>query len=211
MKCCTKCGTEKPLSEFGRDKNRSDGLNPWCKACNAANARRWRGADLDRAKATQRASYQRNRESRIAHVHEYAQQHKVEVSALHRKQYQRTREHRLERAREYRLANPVAVAEAKWRAMEKKPDLYRAIGQAKSARRYARLRGALVVPFTREQLADKMAYWGNRCWVCGKPMEQVDHVKPLAKGGPHVLANLRPICRSCNRKKWHQWPLQAVS
>lgn len=32
-KICTKCGRELPLSEFNKDKNRKDGLHPWCKEC----------------------------------------------------------------------------------------------------------------------------------------------------------------------------------
>ena len=33
IKVCTKCQLPKPLSEFSKDKNRKDGLNPWCKFC----------------------------------------------------------------------------------------------------------------------------------------------------------------------------------
>lgn len=68
-------------------------------------------------------------------------------------------------------------------------------------------RAATVAPFTREQLAARMAYFGNRCWICAGPFEQVDHVKPLAKGGPHMLANLRPSCAPCNNRKRARWPL----
>ena len=57
-----------------------------------------------------------------------------------------------------------------------------------------------------QQLAAKLSYWGNRCWLCRGPATQVDHVKPLAKGGPHCLANLRPICGSCNSRKQDTWP-----
>lgn len=33
MKRCTRCRTDKPLSEFGKDKSRRDGLYPYCRAC----------------------------------------------------------------------------------------------------------------------------------------------------------------------------------
>jgi len=52
-----------------------------------------------------------------------------------------------------------------------------------------------------------MSYWGNKCWMCEGPFEHVDHVKPLSKGGPHILANLRPACASCNASKNDRWPL----
>ena len=67
----------------------------------------------------------------------------------------------------------------------------------------ARKREATIVGFTAEQLAARIAYYGNRCWLC--------HVKPLAKGGPHMLSNLRPACSSCNRAKSDKWPLTAVA
>lgn len=74
-------------------------------------------------------------------------------------------------------------------------------------RRYASVkRGCAVYPFTTEQLAAKVAYWGHRCWICRGPFEAIDHVKPLAKLGPHMLANLRPICTACNTRKRDRWP-----
>lgn len=74
----------------------------------------------------------------------------------------------------------------------------------REAARRARLRGNLVVPFTAEQLAARLSMWPG-CWRCGQSSEQVDHVKPIAAGGPHCLANLRPICAPCNRRKWSTW------
>jgi hypothetical protein len=32
-KICSKCGLEKPISEFNKDKNHKDGLQTWCKEC----------------------------------------------------------------------------------------------------------------------------------------------------------------------------------
>lgn len=39
------------------------------------------------------------------------------------------------------------------------------------------------------------------CAYCGKPATDLDHVIPLVKGGPNVLTNLIPSCRSCNSSK----------
>jgi Autographiviridae endonuclease VII len=35
MKICTKCKLEKKLIEFPKDKQKKDGLHPYCKACHA--------------------------------------------------------------------------------------------------------------------------------------------------------------------------------
>jgi hypothetical protein len=76
---------------------------------------------------------------------------------------------------------------------------------------------ALTIPFTHEQWEQRMSMWGGRCAYCGccfdedHPMQK-DHVIPLSKGGPHILANLRPACSRCNNskgikslKEWFEW------
>lgn len=65
------------------------------------------------------------------------------------------------------------------------------------------------IPFTLEQLQQRMAYYGNKCWICKvAPFEHVDHVKPLSKGGAHALCNLRPACATCNLRKRAKWPFK---
>lgn len=63
--------------------------------------------------------------------------------------------------------------------------------------------GALRI--TPQQVAARMQFWGNRCWMCHGPFEHIDHVKPISKGGPHMLANLRPACQACNQSKSAHW------
>jgi hypothetical protein len=41
MKKCTKCGVEKPLSEFHKNKNTNDGLQYICKICSLINGKKW--------------------------------------------------------------------------------------------------------------------------------------------------------------------------
>lgn len=68
--------------------------------------------------------------------------------------------------------------------------------------------GGIVVLFSAEQKAARFSLWGGRCWICGiADATQDDHVKPISKGGSHCLANLRPICQSCNASKGGRWPL----
>lgn len=56
-----------------------------------------------------------------------------------------------------------------------------------------------------EDLESKLAYWGGKCWMCPAPFEHWDHVKPISKNGPNVLANLRPACARCNISKSASW------
>lgn len=59
---------------------------------------------------------------------------------------------------------------------------------------------------TADHIKARCEMWGDRCYLCGAPMQAIDHVIPLAKGGTHWPANLRPICRTCNSKKRDRWP-----
>lgn len=54
---------------------------------------------------------------------------------------------------------------------------------------------------TPEQIAARVAYYGGCCAYCGGPYEELDHVVALAAGGSAWPSNLRPSCRSCNRRK----------
>lgn len=68
--------------------------------------------------------------------------------------------------------------------------------------------GGIVLDFTADQRTARFALWGGRCWICGiAGATEVDHVKPISKGGSHCLANLRPICKKCNTRKRNVWPL----
>lgn len=80
--------------------------------------------------------------------------------------------------------------------------------RTESARRAQR--NAAATTFTESDLALRLSMFPG-CWVCGGPKDQVDHVKPLAAGGAHLLANLRPICAPCNRRKSAQWPWPLVA
>lgn len=58
--------------------------------------------------------------------------------------------------------------------------------------------------FTYEEWLDLLIACGFRCTYCHAiPSEglQMDHIFPLAQGGPHCLANVTPACGPCNRAK----------
>jgi len=63
---------------------------------------------------------------------------------------------------------------------------------------------------TKEQRAARWDVFGGKCYICGKEAEELDHVKPLAKGGANWPCNLRPICKSCNSRKRTIWPFSEV-
>lgn len=75
-----------------------------------------------------------------------------------------------------------------------------------SANRRAAKRERCTGDISWEDIQAKFAYWGTRCWMCGSTERlTIDHVKPLSKGGWHVLGNIRPACLSCNCSKNNKW------
>lgn len=94
---------------------------------------------------------------------------------------------------------------------KRNPARYAVANRAGAARRRAILAEVLMIPYTESQLEARLAFYGFSCWICGGPFEHLDHVKPLAAGGPHILANLRPACGSCNMSKSATWPFTPKS
>ena len=39
------------------------------------------------------------------------------------------------------------------------------------------------------------------CAICGGKADQIDHIKPISRGGTNDRENLQPICKACNSKK----------
>lgn len=61
----------------------------------------------------------------------------------------------------------------------------------------------LMTPKLREQIAKRDNY---TCQLCGKYMPdgvglQIDHIKPISKGGKTIISNLQVLCSKCNSKK----------
>ncbi|MEV3856092.1 HNH endonuclease signature motif containing protein [Streptomyces sp. NPDC050095] len=49
--------------------------------------------------------------------------------------------------------------------------------------------------------ADVLVRWGGCCY-CDGPAEELDHVVPLAHGGPDIASNVVASCRDCNARKY---------
>ncbi len=47
---------------------------------------------------------------------------------------------------------------------------------------------------------------GHRCQYCGRPAENLDHVLPRSRGGPHSWENVVASCRGCNARKEDRLP-----
>jgi 5-methylcytosine-specific restriction endonuclease McrA len=231
-KRCRRCDTHQPLSEFYKRGVSPDGLHLYCKTCqkflNAEKHLISRGLlvrvpkrPIDRrcARCEKRkplddfhhmASKGEHRRSPWCKPcsNAYSRARFAADPALRAarviwsQEWQRSNPDRVrESAARYRAAHPEAVA-ARHRAWQlANPER----AKAHRVKRQATKKRATVVHFPSAALAERMNYFGNRCWMCRGPFEQVDHVKPLSKGGLHILSNLRPACSDCNNRKHAKW------
>jgi 5-methylcytosine-specific restriction endonuclease McrA len=162
---------------------------------------RYNSANSDRKREWNRSWYERNRE----HVRNYR-----------RKQWIANRDELLRAGAAYRAANRerlAARARAYYQVNKHQKHAYQAAYRASNKQtiqrlshlRYLRSKSGKFQAPPPELLAAKWRYWGNSCWMCGGSATTIDHVKPLSKGGSHLLANLRPACKPCNSSKHARW------
>jgi 5-methylcytosine-specific restriction endonuclease McrA len=156
-------------------------------------AQRWQAENRERYRAHKKQYNQDNPHVVRARNRRYYDQHRERLKQAAREWYKtsdyfrQNREAHYERKRAFYAANPGWSAESQ-------------------RRRRAQKIATCVVAFDPKLLASKLAYWGFKCWMCGGEPTGWDHVKPLSKGGSHVLANLRPACQPCNSRKLNRWP-----
>jgi 5-methylcytosine-specific restriction endonuclease McrA len=206
-KRCGRCKKIQEIQQFGLDRGRKDGLNVWCRGCKSKARRR----EYLRVKREQRFGVQlqldldvktcpRCRKLKVASGFGVDRNRKGDLAPYCRDcthiimtaLYARQSDKWLARTMKWRRENPRAASDI-------------------ALRRLARKRNATIVPFTKGQLDAKWAYWAGKCWICGTTATATDHVKPLAKGGAHMLCNLRPICQPCNSRKGSRWPFDLNS
>jgi 5-methylcytosine-specific restriction endonuclease McrA len=79
-------------------------------------------------------------------------------------------------------------------------DWERGVSARAIAKRGARMLGA-GSDYSASDIAALKALYAGLCAYCCGPSEVIDHVHPIARGGPNRLANLVPACRFCNQSK----------
>ncbi len=72
--------------------------------------------------------------------------------------------------------------------------------------RYVRVPHAATVAVNRRTV---FARDGGRCQYCDQAAENLDHVVPRSKGGPHTWENVVAACRRCNSRKEDRLPHDA--
>lgn len=203
---CRTCKATKTPDQFTVFSRNKSGRSTRCMSCDSeyrnanrehirAVKREYYAKNTEKELAARKASYFRNREARIRQQVEH--QREPEIRAKRRRKYRENAEAIKRKGRAYFEANPERVTAQK-RAYYHK---HRDICIAGVALRRARLADATLQDVTVDMLRERAAVFGHACAYCGGPHEQWDHVIPIARGGKHCLANLRPACSRCNFSK----------
>jgi 5-methylcytosine-specific restriction endonuclease McrA len=75
-----------------------------------------------------------------------------------------------------------------------------------------RLRRFVQVPYRRRAALSRRGVFirdGHQCQYCGRAAENVDHVLPRSRQGPHEWENVVAACRRCNSRKKDRTPAEA--
>ena len=204
MKVCSRCGEDKPLSEYYKRKGAKDGHRPDCKACVRARQKAYREASPEKVAASNRAYYQENREEIAAWEKAYREANREKVAA---------------RKKAYREANRDEIA-ARRKAYHAErwandPE-YRAQYAAAATRRKRLLASAVQEPYTRESIFERDNW---TCQLCQEPIDpelrfpdsgfaSIDHIIPISLGGDDTPANVQAAHFGCNSAKGNRVELE---
>lgn len=107
------------------------------------------------------------------------------------------------KVRAWKLSNPEKVRAQKARYRAKYPDMVAFESAIRQAKETAEKHGVPTIPYTPRQVMDTFgpkARW--LCFLCGqKGADSLDHLVPMATGGPNALFNLITAHHGCNARK----------
>lgn len=127
-KKCTRCGIEKPTTEFYKNKKKKDGYQTWCKSCSAEKshewyllnkerhkkiADEWRTKNYAKAISKQREYYEKNKESILKNEKERRDKNPEKTKEIYKRYYKAHKEARAQYQREHK--DKVRAAHKKYR------------------------------------------------------------------------------------------------
>lgn len=217
-KFCHACKLDLPLISFGKNRTTKDGLQGQCRSCRSERQknskeykeyqRRYVETNKERLSEYAKAKYRENPEPAKARAREWRGANPERKKELDRLWNQNNRDRVNKNSREWARKN-----RERRREICRKYDIaHKEESRIRAAQRRAKMQSNGFLPYTKEQLLGKLLVWKYICYLCGGHLDDTlewDHVKPIAKGGADILANLRPTHSLCNRKKGAEWPMTA--
>lgn len=183
MQHCPKCNCDLPADAFAPSKQGKG--NEYCAACQRAYNREYYKANKERLNVINRAYAIEHKEQMDEYKRQYIARNPdlyERRKGYYRQRYQENHEKIRAHQREYQKANP-------------------ALSGRRTMRYYAKKQQA-EGDHTAEQWIALRAWFGDKCLCCGTTTRlEADHVIPLDCRGSDFIANIQPLCRSCNASK----------
>lgn len=199
-KQCAACGKAKPKDQFYRDRRKSDGLHSSCKICHNARTNRYAAANREKVRAMNKAHYAKNKDKLLIRHAQYREENREKRREICLRWYYENKEQARAISRAWSAANREKGREKTARYRERYPERIKA--QNRRSRRHRKSLDPLdstACEYTEVLLND-------RCGFCSKPVQHIDHIEPIARGGANAWNNLAGLCAFCNGSK-HARPL----
>jgi hypothetical protein len=183
---CPRCEEVKPASEFFRNSRQAHGLAVYCKRCEREKAQTPAGK---LKKAREDRLYRERHKAQLAVTKaRWLKENPARRKVISRRYSERHREEKARRSAAWIAANLERHRKRKREYMNRwywaNHERVLATAQRAGERRRAHRAGAAGFA-TRAQIEARVAYYGWRCWMCGAPWRDLDHVIPLSRGGSH--------------------------
>lgn len=212
-KQCFRCKGTKPVTDFGRNRFRKDGLKSYCRPCQSIVETRWRSTDPEKHRKRGREDYRKNPEPAKRNALRYYYERHADICAARREDRRQNKakyreyycKHRADnqaRGVLYRERNPEKVAASYKRWVAANPEKRRVTFRRARINRAARMRAGFVEYICPQLIFERD---GGICRICGKPVNpnsfHIDHIKPIALGGEHSFDNTQLAHPRCNMSK----------
>lgn len=174
-KACCRCSNDHPLDAFRVRAKGLFGRSSWCKDCE-------RTYEVERLAGPERERLLGRRRELWAKTPRTAEQKSTAASRA-RAWYADNKPQRKLTLRQWVEANREAV------------NIIQARRRAKKA--------AVLNTLTKAEWEETLTLFNGCCAYCLQPCERpaMDHMDPIAKGGPHTQENVVPACKPCNSSK----------
>jgi hypothetical protein len=105
-KICSKCGLEKELSEFNKNRTKKDGYASWCRECNKLYKQKYREENAEKIAEAKKKCYHAKIEQYKNHHKENYYKHQAERIAYTKKWREENRDRHNATVRKYRAEHP---------------------------------------------------------------------------------------------------------
>lgn len=147
--------------------------------------------------------YQENKVGHLSKVRKWRSLNPEKVLGYGRKFHKNNRDACNASSSEWQKANPERAKENVYRWRRENPEKFRAITINRRARLAAN--GGVI---SGDEIAAIVAQQKGRCAACRRRAKlEMDHITPVARGGPSDASNFQGLCRSCNARKSAKHPI----